>query len=544
MRVKKKEKPMFSSQGTINYKFEENKNSYPICDLEDGVNFTKNFIIYKDEDLIKVYSRKCDHNGGKLCKLEGKIACPLHGWEFSPESGSYTNIQLAKKEEDFYIDEDHIFIPFQQEILTLPSVDKDYEISVELLSHACLLFKAKEFSFATDPWIEGFAFSSGWWPSQLPPKNWQDELNKVDFIYISHNHPDHLNKFTLEKIRKDMHFIVPEFSNDSVRKLLNKFGFYNITSFDFSSYYRFRDTDLFFTILKSGDFREDSGFHFTYGNFSCLSTVDSNNLNFLKFPENISLFCSSFAGGASGYPLCFDTIDEKKKPEIIARNLSAEKSTVKGHIKICNARYYLPYAGFFSERAPRDADIKLLNQKNKASDYVLSLKSSEVLVLDPTKNDSFLFGGNELQKIKKLERHDDFSEDPTTFYKTEFSGIEISNNFIEEFFKNSKFQDDLKVYFELTNDDFSKTNRYILVDFSQGISVTFEKFDWDLIKNLYVQGSRLRHLRIKVRQDSMCWVLQNNLPFEDLSIGFQCRLDRVPDIYNIKFWDHFTSVYI
>ena len=116
--------------------------------------------------------------------------------------------------------------------------------------------------------------------------------------------------------------------------------------------------------------------------------------------------------------------------------------------------------------------------------------------------------------------------------------------FIEAFFKNSKFQDDLKVYFELTNDDFSETNRYILVDFSQAISVTFEKFDWNLIKGLYVQGSRLRHLRIKVRQDSFCWVLQNNLPFEDLSIGFQCRLDRVPDIYNIRFWDHFTSVYI
>ena len=165
----------------------------------------------------------------------------------------------------------------------------------------------------TDPWIEGFAFSSGWWTTQYPPKNWEDTLNAVDFIYISHNHPDHLNQFTLQKIRKDMHFIVPEFRNDSVRKLLNRFGFKNISSFDLTSYYKYKESNLFLSILKSGDFREDSGFYFTYGNFSCLSSVDSNDLNFLRLPENITLFCSSFAGGASGYPVCFENIDEQKK---------------------------------------------------------------------------------------------------------------------------------------------------------------------------------------------------------------------------------------
>ena len=535
---------MFNNQGNLHYKNRNKDISVQISSLEEGTNFTKEFIIYKDEELLKVYSRKCDHNGGKLCKLKEKIACPLHGWEFNPETGSYNNIQFAKKEEDFYIDNDNIVIPFKTEILSLPHVDKDYEISVELLSHACLLFKSKDFSFATDPWIEGFAFSSGWWTAQYPPKNWENELNEVDFIYISHNHPDHLNQFTLEKVRKDMHFIVPAFKNDSVRKLLNRFGFSNISSFDFNSFHKFRDTDLFFTILKSGDFREDSGFYFTYGNFSCLSSVDSNDLNFLKLPENISLFCSSFAGGASGYPLCFDTIDEQKKSQIIERNTNAIRSTVKGMTKICNPNYYLPYAGFFSERAPRDNYIKSINIKNTTSDYVESFKSEEVETLDTSIDDSFLFNGNKIKEIKKVERYDKFSEDPITFYSKEFSDIEISNNFIEEFFKSSNFTDNLRVYFELTNDDFTETNRYILVDFSTETTINFDIFDWDSIKQLYVQNSKIRHLRIKVREDSFSWVLKNNMPFEDLSIGFQCRIDRKPDIYNVEFWSHFTNVYI
>lgn len=535
---------MFENQGNLIYEKKDDQSSFPISDLEDGVNFTKEFIIYKDDELLKVYSRKCDHNGGKLCKFEGGIACPLHGWEFNPKSGSYTNIQIKKKEEDFYISEDNIIIPFDQQVLNLPHNNKDYDISVQLLSHACILFKSKDFSFATDPWIEGFAFSSGWWTSQFPPKNWQDELNKVDFIYISHNHPDHLNQFTLEKIRKDMHFIVPKFVNNSVKKLLNRFGFYNITSFDFNNYYKFAETDLFFTILKSGDFREDSGFYFSYGNFSCLSTVDSNDLNFLKFPENITLFCSSFAGGASGYPLCFNNVDEKKKSQIMNRNINAIRSTVKGQVKICNPSYYLPYAGFFSERAPRDEFIKNLNKKNKSSDYVETLRSHEVEVLDPIFNDSFIFNGKKIKELKQVERYDNFSEDPVEFYRKEFSNIEISNYFIEQFFKKSKFNDDLKVYFELTNDNFSQTNRYVLVDFSEEITVDFDLFDWDSINSLYVRNSKIRHLRIKVREDSFCWVLKNNMPFEDLSIGFQCRIDRVPDLYNVEFWNHFTNVYI
>jgi CMP-N-acetylneuraminate monooxygenase len=536
---------MFTNLGNIIYKTEQTEIHIQISSLEEGTNLTKDFIIYKDEELIRIFSRKCDHNGGKLCKIKEKIACPLHGWEFNPESGSYTNIQFAKKEEDFYVDGEDIVIGITKDIPKLPHHDKNFQISVELLSHACLLFTSKDFSFATDPWIEGFAFSSGWWTSQYPPKLWEEKLNSVDFIYISHNHPDHLNQFTLEKIRKDMQFIVPAFQNDSVRKLLNRFGFNNIISFDLSSFYQYKDSEMFFSILKSGDFREDSGFYFTYGNFSCLSSVDSNDLNFSKLPENISLYCSSFAGGASGYPFCFENISEQKKKNIIERNTLAIKATVKNQIKICKPKFYIPYAGFFSERAPRDSYIKNINTKNEANDYLEFLDTSSVHVLDTSNLDSFSFNGDDLQESTKIERYEKFAEDPESFYSRIFSECYINNDFIEEFFTNSGFQDNLKVYFELTNADFTETFRYVFIDFSSDTpAVNFKEFDWKSIRYLYLQNSKMRHLRIKVREDSFSWVLKNNMPFEDLSIGFQCRIDRVPDIYNVEFWNYFTNVYI
>ena len=45
--------------------------------------------------------------------------------------------------------------------------------------------------------------------------NWLKELNLCDFIYISHNHPDHLNLHTLRKVDKNKVFIIPKFQHDS-----------------------------------------------------------------------------------------------------------------------------------------------------------------------------------------------------------------------------------------------------------------------------------------------------------------------------------------
>ena len=67
--------------------------------------------------------------------------------------------------------------------------------------------------------------------------------------------------------------------------------------------------------------------------------------------------------------------------------------------------------------------------------------------------------------------------------------------------------------------------------------------DWEKIKSKYSLQD-IRKLRIRARKDSFYWVIKNNMSFEDLSIGFQCKIDRVPDIYNANFWKHFTNNYI
>ena len=327
-----------------------------------------------------------------------------------------------------------------------------------------MIFKSDDFSFATDPWVDGFAFASGWWLKHNPPKDWIERLNKVDFIYISHTHPDHLNEFTLSKIRKDMAFIIPDFESKSVEKVLLRLGFKNLNIFSFDSYYQFKNSDLFFSILKSGDFRDDSGIYFTFGDFSFFSTVDANDLNFGRFPENITIFASNFSGGSTGYPLCFDNIDEFKKGEIIVRNKNALKAIVLNNIEKLNSIYYLPYASFFKESAQRDKYIFHNQNKNTIDDFENLLKKKNTQCLNVFKNDSYNFFGSQIISSKMIDR-ESTSINPETFMNKVFSDMNIDSDYIQNFFINSNFRDNLTVFFELTNDNFVDTLKFFIVDF-------------------------------------------------------------------------------
>ena len=202
-------------------------------------------------------------------------------------------------------------------------------VTITLLGHACLHIETPKLKFVTDPWLVGDAFCGGWTPKLVPPKNWQSLVNDVDFIYISHNHNDHLNENTLAYIRKDIPMLIPNFQTKSVERPLRNLGFYNFIPLDFSVDHVAKD--CVFKIYPSGDDRDDSGLLMGYKNFKFLTSVDSNNLNNGGLPDNITVYASSFAGGASGYPLLFNNKTEQEKIKILENNLL----TLKQNIKTC-----------------------------------------------------------------------------------------------------------------------------------------------------------------------------------------------------------------
>ncbi|SVC05854.1 uncharacterized protein METZ01_LOCUS258708, partial [marine metagenome] len=312
--------------GDLKYKNRRTEISIPLSDIREGVNEFKNHFVYKEGDKISVYDRICNHSGGKLF-LESKnkncAKCPLHGWEFFLETGMYKN-NLKKSPIAYSIQDNKMIFTKIDPIPHLDVQEKEKKITIEYINHAFLIFQGESFSFAIDPWAIGSALSTGWWSARPRRSDWANILNKGDFIYISHNHNDHLHQHTLSKVRRDMKFYVPKFKTDSVKRILLKFGFKNIEYLEFEKVYSLStDDDFKITCLKSGDHREDSGIYFRYGVFDFLNTIDANFVDFEKLPQKVTVFAADIIMGSGEFPLCFDAISSEEKVKIMKKNLGA-----------------------------------------------------------------------------------------------------------------------------------------------------------------------------------------------------------------------------
>ena len=67
---------------------------------------------------------------------------------------------------------------------------------IHLIGHACIVVDCADTSILMDPWLFGKIFNNSW--SLLPkPEFDQTMLDKVDYLWISHEHPDHCHFPTL-----------------------------------------------------------------------------------------------------------------------------------------------------------------------------------------------------------------------------------------------------------------------------------------------------------------------------------------------------------
>ena len=70
----------------------------------------------------------------------------------------------------------------------------------QFVNHASMIVNAKNISIISDPWLFGNVFNDGWSLLCKSPKiNWKS----IDFIWISHEHPDHFHVPSLLSIPDD-----------------------------------------------------------------------------------------------------------------------------------------------------------------------------------------------------------------------------------------------------------------------------------------------------------------------------------------------------
>ena len=64
---------------------------------------------------------------------------------------------------------------------------------LEFVNHSCVIISNENISLAMDPWVEGSVFNNSWNLLVKTPKYLSENLKKANYIWFSHEHPDHFN---------------------------------------------------------------------------------------------------------------------------------------------------------------------------------------------------------------------------------------------------------------------------------------------------------------------------------------------------------------
>lgn len=538
--------------------------SVALADYGPGIHCTPHafFKIEPDGSVAWVVSRVCDHAGGQLRLCEGdhsKAVCPLHNWEFDFATLSYSKIpnqpfeHITKRSLPHAVRDGVLEYETEQLNLRIPAgveVGNEPTIAeIRHITHASVNITLDGLNILTDPWFVGECLEGGWWLKHPPKSDAWDLLAKADLLYLSHNHPDHLHEETLAHARKDIPIIAPKFESDSVTRPLRGLGFTHVHELETKRLYRIEGTQVLLCILPTGDHREDSALFVSKGDFTAVLTVDCVGANQYVMPEHPTMLLTNFAGGASGWPLCYEVvgpIEERKK--IVTKNRGNAMVEMMKYVQVSQPQSFMPYAGFFEELAPRDTLIRQYNVKNSSAAAVERVKSKfpDIFAVDPLVNDVLRWENGKLS-ASRIELPPLFSYDESIINgyleKQRASLKHFDIHQIAKYFSQSEFRDELIVYLVLTDDDYQPDGESLRMDFSP-TPMVYDVVDGTALLAEFHALTELggkRHMLLKARRDSMWQIVYYGRPLEELSLGFQCRIDRKPDQYNAAFWKHYTT---
>lgn len=122
-------------------------------------------------------------------------------------------------------------IPVKQQQLSKEPVPKE-SLRITFINHSTVLIQTTKYNILTDPiWSERCSPFRWMGPKRkaLPGIKF-DELPKIDFVLLSHNHYDHFDSPTIKKLHRKYHpEIMVSLGNG---KLLKKFGIKKFTEMD------------------------------------------------------------------------------------------------------------------------------------------------------------------------------------------------------------------------------------------------------------------------------------------------------------------------
>ena len=104
-------------------------------------------------------------------------------------------------------------------------------MKINLVSHASVVLDSNESVIWTDPWLSGKAFNNSW--ALLPEASFDSSLlDKINYVWISHEHPDHFHIPTLRSLpasfKQRVTVLYQKLNSEKMLAAFRQLGFKNI----------------------------------------------------------------------------------------------------------------------------------------------------------------------------------------------------------------------------------------------------------------------------------------------------------------------------
>ncbi len=243
-------------------------------------------------------------------------------------------------------------------------------MKVTYIKSATVIVEYNGVKVLCDPWLTDGIYYGSWY--HYPPLSYTPEdVADVDYIYISHIHPDHMDRNTLGRLPKNIPVLIHDYEEKYLLRIIQSLGFEKIIeiahkqTFSLSEGFTLEilaadncDPKIcgkFFGCPISGHSEKtlqiDSLALFHGGDFTVLNTNDcqfelaGGVCDYIaeKY-SSIDLILVGYSS-ATAYPQCFSNLSVEKKiaEKLRIRHQFLEKAC--SYISRLNAKHFLPFAG-------------------------------------------------------------------------------------------------------------------------------------------------------------------------------------------------------
>lgn len=387
-------------------------------------------------------------------------------------------------------------------------------MKITLNNHASVTIKTDDINIITDPWFTGDAFNNGWKLIYENPEPEEFFLKKINYIWISHEHPDHFQPGFFIRNRNfiEENKIKILFQKTKDKRVVNFFNKIKLNIQEIDNNKKTQISEKTSIIIFNAELY-DSSLFVSSGNHSTLnlndcSFSDSELIEIKKKCNKIDTLLTQFSyaawkGGKNNIKWRTD-----------ASYLKLDE--IKRQFKLLNCQTVIPIASFiyFSHK-----DNFYMNDSINTVEKVckfLSLNNLSYKILSP--NTTYEVG---------IDDYDDSI--PQIFWKNEYDNI---NRKKKNNYSNCYTLEDLDLVFQSYKKKIFKENNIYLMKLVSVFKI-FNIFQpiifyitdlkkyikFSFFNNKLVEVNLVNSNYVEIHSSSLFFVLNNNFGFDTLTVN-------------------------